>query len=336
MKSLLRSCAIALVLAPLVATGARGDEAADAPRVVAYVPNWVNLDAFSDKIDYPRLTHINIAFENPGDAEGNLSFHPGDAVLIAKAKEHGVRVLVSIGGGAASGDRKLRDRYFDLLSAGRRAAFVARLADYVVLRGFDGLDVDLEGPAINADYGPFIAELAAALGPRGKLLTAALSQGYGGKQVPDSAFAHLDFVNVMAYDGAGPWDPDSPGQHSSLEFAKKNVAYWLGRGLPRSKTVLGVPFYGYGFGKAFRKGGYAYADIVAAYPGAENRDQAGETIWYNGIPTIRAKAQFAAQERLGGMMIWSLDNDLPDERSLLAALHDALTAPASRSASPAP
>ena len=50
-----------------------------------------------------------------------------------------------------------------------------------------------------------------------------------------------------------PGIPNAPGQHSSMEFTKSNVEYWLKRGLPASKTVLGVPFYGYGFGKAFRK-----------------------------------------------------------------------------------
>jgi GH18 family chitinase len=70
--------------------------------------------------------------------------------------------------------------------------------------------------------------------PSGKLLTAALSEGYGGKNVPDSVFEHFDFVNVMAYDGAGSWNPDAPGQHSSMRFAKRNVDYWLKRGLPAS------------------------------------------------------------------------------------------------------
>ena len=145
------------------------------------------------------------------------------------------------------------------------------------------------------------------------MLTAALSQGYGGKNVPDSVFEHFDFVNVMAYDGAGSWNPNAPGQHSSMEFAKRNVDYWLKRGLPASKTVLGVPFYGYGFGKAFRKSPYSYAEIVAAHPEADQTDQVGETIWYNGVPTIEAKTKYAIDRKLAGIMIWSLDNDVKGE-----------------------
>lgn len=300
--------------------------ASDAPRVVAYVPNWVDLGTFSGKIDYSRLSHINIAFENPVDVQGNLSFNLKDAVLIEKARANKVKVLVSIGGGSASTDKTLMERYFTLLRPTNRVDFAAKLADYVEAHGFDGLDVDIEGPSINADYGGFIAELSRALKSKGKLLTAALSKGYGGNRVPDGVFSNLDFVNIMAYDGTGSWAPEAPGQHSSLEFARDNTAYWLGRGLPKSKAVLGVPFYGYGFGKAFRNGSYAYSEIVAAYPGAENMDQAGETIWHNGIPTIKAKAQYVLAEGLGGMMIWSLDNDVPGGKSLLAAMTDSLTA----------
>ena len=190
---------------------------------------------------------------------------------------------------------------------------------------FDGLDVDIEGPSINADYGGFIAELGVALKAKGKLLTAALSKGYGGNKVPDAVFESFDFVNIMAYDGAGPWQPNAPGQHSSLEFAKGNVTYWLGRGLPKAKAVLGVPFYGYGFGEAFRKRDYPYAEIVTSFPGAENADEAGKTIWYNGLPTIKAKAQYVADQQLGGIMIWSLDYDVPGKRSLLAAIADTLS-----------
>ena len=296
-------------------------------KVVAYVPNWVDLAALAGTIDYGKLTHINIAFENPTNADGDLSFSTKNEALIAKARANGVKVLVSIGGGSASGDKVLLARYVDLLSEARRAGFASRLSAYVTRHGFDGLDVDIEGPSINGDYGTFIHELAALLRPKGKLLTAALSKGYGGSKVPDSVFEDFDFVNIMAYDGAGYWAPGSPGQHSSLEFARSNVAYWLGRGLPKSKAVLGVPFYGYGFGEAFRKRDYSYSSIVAAFPGAENADQVGNTIWYNGIPTIKAKARYVVEQGLGGVMIWSLDYDVKGERSLLSAIHQALTAP---------
>ena len=293
-------------------------------KVLAYVPNWIDLKTYSESIPYEKLTHINIAFENPVNDQGEISFNPENAVLIKKAHEHGVKVCISIGGGSASGNKVLKARYFDLLGAANRDRFAATLADYVSKHEFDGLDVDIEGPSINQDYGSFIESLAAVLKPRGKLLTAALSQGYGGDKVPDSVFAKMDFVNIMAYDGAGYWAPDSPGQHSSFELAKDSVAYWLKRGLPKSKAVLGVPFYGYGFGEAFKKRDYPYATILAAFPEAHSVDQVGKTIWYNGIPTIKTKTKYAMEEGLAGVMIWSLDADVPGKLSLLNAIHETL------------
>ncbi|CAN5860056.1 glycosyl hydrolase family 18 protein [soil metagenome] len=298
--------------------------AAARPLVVAYVPNWIDLAAFTETIDYDKVTHLNIAFENPINDEGELSFNKENDVLIAKAKDHQVKILISIGGGSASGDKVLLKRYARLLEAEHRADFVARLAAYVTTHQFDGLDVDLEGPSITADYGAFISDLATALKPFGKLLTAALSKGYGGDKVPATIFDPIDFINIMAYDATGPWQPQTPGQHSSLDFARENIAWWLARGLPRNKAVLGVPFYGYGFGKAFRKGDYPYKDIVENYEHAENADETGSTIWYNGIPTIKAKAREVVEQGLAGIMIWSLDADTKDKRSLLTAIHETL------------
>ncbi|MDB6134753.1 MAG: glycoside hydrolase family protein [Verrucomicrobiales bacterium] len=303
--------------------------------VVAYVPNWVDLKSFSETIDYGKLTHINVAFENPVNDAGNLSFSSRNEVLITKARAQGVKVLISIGGGAASDNKALKARYFDLLSDGKRAGFAAKIADYITAHQFDGLDVDIEGPSINQDYDAFIDELAKVLKPRGKLLTAALSKGYGGDRIPSSALAQFDFVTIMAYDGAGYWSPERPGQHSSLDFAKENTAYWLQRGLAREKAVLGVPFYGYGFGDAFKKRDYPYNKIIADHPGAENADQTGSTIWYNGIPTIRTKAQYVLEEKLAGVMIWSLDYDVKGEKSLLDTIHRTLHPAEKEKAAPA-
>lgn len=317
-----KSLAIYNTLLALAALPPTSSLAHAQPRVVAYVPNWIDLDAFAETIDYGKLTHINIAFENPKNADGELSFNRKDAGVIAKAHASHVKILVSIGGG--SSERAKRDRYAKLLNGTNSARFAAKLAEYVSKHGFDGLDVDIEGPMITKDFGPFIAALAKEFKPKGKLLTAALSKGFGGTRVPSSVFDQLDFVNIMAYDATGPWDPKSPGQHSSLEFAKENVAYWLGRGLPRAKAVLGVPFYGRGFGAAFRRAGYTYSAILATHPGAENADQTGSTIWYNGIPTIKAKTKYVVDQGLGGVMIWSLNQDAKGEHSLLSAIHETL------------
>ena len=314
------------ILLPLLGLCATA-QAAPRLKIVAYVPNWNDPAGLAKTIDYGKITHLNIAFENPVNDSGDLSFQAGDAALITAAHTHGVPVLLSIAGGGVPADKVLMARYALLQSADRRAGFVAKIAAYLTAHRFDGLDVDLEGPAIGPDYGAFIHDLSLALKPSGKLLTAALSQGYGGASVPESVFADLDWVNIMAYDATGPWNPNKPGPHSTLASAQSSTAYWLGRGLPKEKAVLGVPFYGYGFGPAFRADGYTYAEIVAAHPGAENLDQVGQTIYYNGLPTIRAKTQFVQAEGLAGVMIWSLDQDAAGSRSLLSAIDGTLRTP---------
>ena len=309
-----------LLLRILVACITLATSAHAGPKVIAYIPNWIDLEAFSSTIPYAKLTHINIAFENP-DEQGHLSFHAKDRFVIRKAIENKVKVLVSIGGGAASESANMRGRYRDLLEDNRRAAFADHLAAYVVEHEFDGIDVDLEGPAIDANYVNFIHDLATRLQPKGKLLTAALSKGYGGDRVPDAVFKDLDLLNNMAYDATGNWNANKPGQHSSREFAKDCVTYWLDRGVPASKAVLGLPFYGYGFGKDYRADdGYAYRDIVEKHPDAELSDKVGDTIWYNGISTIEFKTKFAISKQLAGVMIWSLDQDADGKKSLLNAI----------------
>jgi Glycosyl hydrolases family 18 len=319
---------ISLLAAALEPVKASGTER---PLVVAYVPNWIALRPFAATLDYARVTHLNIAFENPLNDSGELSFNAEDEALIAAAHDHGVKVLVSIGGGSASGNKAMKARYAHLLSSPHRAGFAATLAAYVADHHLDGLDVDIEGPSITPDYGPFIDAVAQAFQGKGWLLTAALSRGYGGENVPVATVAHFDWINIMAYDATGSWDPQSPGQHSSFAFAQECVAWWLQRGLPPERAVLGLPFYGAAFGREARGHGWTYAEILAAHPGAEKADQIGDTIWYNGPATIQAKCRWALGQTLRGLMIWSLDGDAAGEDSLLRVMDATL-----RPASPAP
>jgi len=291
--------------------------------VVAYVQDWEGSPLNPDQLDYAKITHLDVAFANPVDASGTLSIPSHLAQLVDKAHQNGVKVLISIGGGGISESEAERKKYFNLINGNARAGFVQKISEYMDANKLDGLDVDLEGPAINQDYTAFVSALSQALKPRGKILTAAVSGGFGGDQITADALANFDLVNVMAYDASGPWQPNQPGPHSSFDFAKSCVTYWQGRGVPNNKIVLGVPFYGYGFGQAFTQDGYTYAQIVAKYPGSELVDQVAKTIYYNGIPTMRAKAKYVMDQNLAGVMIWSLDQDAIGSLSLLSAIHDA-------------
>lgn len=288
-------------------------------RVVAYVPTWCDVARLTASVSVRQLTHLNIAFVNPTSDAGDLEIPAGIAPLLAKAHEHGVRVLVSLGGGTASEDRVQRERYTALIAPMRRTGFIRGILGYVRTHGYDGVDVDLEGPAITAEYAAFIDELAIALRAEQKLLTAALSSGYGGGKIPEAALARFDFINLMAYDATGPWTADKPGPHASVDFAKQEIAFWRNRGMPADRLVLGVPFYGYAFNADRTVTALAFKDIVARHPGAEQHDAIG-TLFYNGFPAIRAKAALVTSAGLGGLMIWSLDQDAAAGSSLLAEI----------------
>jgi hypothetical protein len=290
-------------------------------KVVGYMYTTGN----PNQVDWTMITHLNIAFENP-DAAGNLSYGSNNDTYVQKAHQNGVKILVSICGGGMSNDDVMRARYFSLISDANRAAFVGKIVQYLSDHDFDGIDLDLEGPAINADYNKFVADLKAAL-PEGKLLTAALSHVNNGDLVSSEAVQTFDFLNIMAYDQTGPWNPGSPGQHSSFDFATTSLSWWItNKGLAKEKAILGVPFYGYGFGDDFNEG-ISYAQILSRFgAGAEARDVSGSTIYYNGIPTIRQKAAYVVDESYGGIMIWQLAQDLPttNNKSLLRNIHEVI------------
>jgi chitinase len=71
----------------------------------------------------------------------------------------------------------------------------------------------------------------------------------------EKAQKYLDFINLMTYDFAGPWEPLS-GHHAQL-FAPRHphneaartsceavVKYVLSEGVPSKKLLMGIPTYG--------------------------------------------------------------------------------------------
>jgi hypothetical protein len=125
----------------------------------------------------------------------------------------------------------------------------------------------------------------------------------------------------MSYDATGPWDPEHPGPHSPFSMAVSDLDFWAAKGLPKNKTGLGVPFYGWGFYNKASGNEYAYGDLVKQYPGAENRNKIADTIYYNGIPTITKKTRLAKQ-KASGIMIWQLTEDAAGKKSLLNAINE--------------
>lgn len=264
-----------------------------------------------------KITHLNIAFINP-DSTGSFEQNLALDTLVNKAHQKGVKVLASIAGGGP------HPYYKTLLQDAERKRFVANLVSLTHRYKLDGIDVDLEGGDIDANYEKFVVDLAASLKPIGKLLTAAIATAYK-DQLPDNALKQFDFVNVMSYDRTGPWRPADPGDHAPYQMAVEDLDYWHNiRAIPKKKLGLGLPFYGYGFGAPDSPVvSMTYKEISSLYP--ESRSDTvhmpgNVVLYYNAIPTIKKKTRLALMNA-GGVMVWQLLGDAEGETSLLEAIN---------------
>ncbi len=280
------------------------------------------------RIDYDNITHIHYAFVNP-DSMGRFAYNPVLDSLVKVAHSKGVKVMASIGGGSAP------HYYETLLTDKHRPRLVANLTQIAIDYKLDGIDVDLEGGRIDENYEKFVDELGTALRPAGKEMSAAIATVYKDK-LTDNALKEFDYITIMSYDKTGPWRPEVAGHHSPYSMAVEDIDYWIKqRKLNPKKTYLGLPFYGYSFGKN-GAGSMSYKDIVAKFPRAEKKDQLkmpdGSMLYYNGIPTIQKKVKLA-KENAGGVMFWQLFGDTEGEKSLLRSINAVAYPKESRSAS---
>jgi chitinase len=309
-------------------------------RVVAYLPTWVSPATAIAQVDLNKLTHLNIAFSNPGDNTGAV-LTPADGLTTAQittivnaCHAKNVKVFMSIGGSTTT---TIAGYYQAILgNAAQQTIFVTTLRDFVSNHHLDGIDVDIEGDVLDGthvtdvEYESFVTALADTLHNHGKLVSAALATWFD-NFVTNTAASRFDWVNVMSYDAYGTWT--GPGPHSPYSLATDDFYTWnVDKAVPASQLNIGMPFYGYGWGSYVTTDEMAYCDIVNTYTGAENTDSVGSSasgnmISYNGLPTIIQKTKYALAHA-GGVMIWQITEDCAssDHRSLLRAI-DSLVHP---------
>ncbi len=285
---------------------------------------------YAEQLEWKKLTHVNIAFANP-DAQGFLKTqgYPIDNV-VNQAHSNGVEVFISLAGGALYPEWKSAWKKY--MSPSYRSEFIHKIMDYVRKYELQGVDVDLEWNDVDNLYSPFVIELADSLHTSGRKITAALPGKYRYPLISDEALNVYDWINLMAYDFTGPWNPNLPGQHSSFGFAKSCITYWtVNQYLPKEKTVLGLPAYGYDFNNPSDVFAFYYKSMIEKDPGYALLDQVGLR-YYNGLPTIIEKTQYALSTT-SGVMIWELSQDaLADlkEYSILNAVNSVVKPTASR------
>jgi len=289
-------------------------------KIVGYYSLQVAMtDTFN--VPFDKLTHINLWFLNPDSLGNFMEDFSSLKSFINAAHAKNVKVLASIGGGSS------HPYYHFLLREDKRAMFINNLDSVVLKYNLDGIDVDLEGSDIDENYENFITDLATTLRSNNKMITAAIAVYYK-DALSDKALEQFDFVSVMSYDRTGPWRPEKPGPHSTYANAVEDLEYFgVERSIPKEKMVLGVPFYGYGFGPELTSPaiGLDYGEILAQFPEAESSDEfkmpEGKILYYNGVATIKQKTALA-KEKASGIMIWQLHGDAQGEHSLLKAIND--------------
>ncbi|KAM0786063.1 hypothetical protein ACM66B_006874 [Microbotryomycetes sp. NB124-2] len=235
------------------------------PIIAQYYPAYS-----SQRPSQVPFNYMNVAyyFVTVTTNDGSIFAIPSDQSVsamqdfVSRARANGVRPVVSIGGWTGS-------RYFSSLTntLAKRKAFAAKVQQFLARYNFDGVDWDWEYPNSQGigcnqisgwDASQFIQllkETRAAIGTS-KLQTAAMSVngliGINGQALESFAtFApDLDYVNLMTYDIAGPWDKEKTGPTSPLRTCgsdtsvEQAVNLFLSRGFPASKLLVGIPSYG--------------------------------------------------------------------------------------------
>ena len=124
-----------------------------------------------------------------------------------------------------------------------------------------------------------------------------------------------------------------------------SVQAFLAAGVPAPKLLIGVPFYGYGWTQVpevangvFQEGTPVDGDRPYSYIEGLSRtsrvfhDPVSHTPWlfdgdafwtFDDPDSVRAKAAYALEHNLGGMMIWELSNDTA-QGALLTAAHQGI------------
>lgn len=182
----------------------------------------------------------------------------------------------------------------------------------------DGADFDWEYPRGSEEwalYSEFIVRLGEELHKTGKELSIALS--HWGVNLSQEAVDSIDQLQIMAYDMF-----DYKGDNNSYSGATACAAeYFISCGFAPEQLNLGISFYGRpddgsGVWVNYRDENYTQDEYIMYQNG----------VWFNTVTTVRDKTAYAALRGLGGIMIFSQDEDLPvsDPLSLTAQIGKAI------------
>ena len=222
----------------------------DSKVVVAYVTSW------SEVMPDPQyMTHINYAFGHVNESFNGVKIDNEERlrqIVDLRKQKPELKVLLSIGGWGSGrfSEMAANDEY--------RRAFAADCDRVVKEFALDGIDIDWEYPTssmANISSSPddtenftlLMQDIRAAIGNEKELTLATVASA---RYIDFKAILpSVDFVNIMAYDMASAPKHHSalyPSGHSGDITSDGAVTAHLKAGVPPSKLVMGMPFYGRG------------------------------------------------------------------------------------------
>jgi chitinase len=272
-------------------------------------------------------------------------------LLKLKKKHPGLKILWSFGGWtwsggfgeAAKNPAGFAQSCYDLVNNSKWAGL------------FDGIDIDWEYPnacGLSCDtsgrdaFKKVMAALRSKFGG-GKLVTAAITaDATAGGRIDAADYAgaaqYVDWYNPMTYDYFGAWDATGPtAPHSPLTSysgipkagfdTSSTIAKLKGLGIPASKLLLGIGFYGRGWTGVTQAapGGAATGPAAGTYEqgiddykvlktkcpatgtvGGTAYAKCGNDWWsYDTPATIGTKMTYKNRQGLGGTFFWELSGD---------------------------
>ncbi|RYY30506.1 MAG: glycoside hydrolase family 18 protein [Chitinophagaceae bacterium] len=329
--------------------------------VIGYVGGFRG-EINTDIIDVKKLTHINYAFVNVQSNRAHLTNLATDSVNFRKLNalkkiNPDLKILISIGGWAWS------ENFSDaMLTDTARAAFARSAVDIMQTYKLDGVDIDWEYPTIPGEAGNvyrpedkqnftlMFRDVRQQLDSLTKLTSHKylLTTAVGGftKFIENTEMAeaakYLDLVNLMTYDYSGS---GTAGHHTNLfasganpaeNSADRAVREYIAAGVPASKLVMGIAFYGRswilsgntepvmnnaivstsrGGGHTYlkdslvNKNGYKrYWDNKANAPYLFNSNTK-QFISYDDEQSVKAKCDYVRKYNLAGVMFWEYSSD---------------------------
>jgi chitinase len=310
-------------------------------KVVAYLPDY----EFSilNSINYSNTTHVLAAFGNP-DSSGVMSFSQDiDAFAIA-VHNGGAKAMLSLAGGGDYSWGNSYHIYEYLFTDANRAAFIGQIMDYVRAHQLDGIDLDLEGYALElSNYNIFAQQLADSLHALNLTISGTYVSGSWATYVSNATLQALDFITAQSYGGVNSSNYNKASDQAPYSFFTSDIVFWKSRGLTSAKVLGGIPFYvcefpieEYPFSPPPDYNVYM-PTLCSVYEDPQFIGQdplkydlvyttSGDPVYLNSLPTLRKKINYAAANA-GGIMIWQIGGDCYDGKlNILDTLNTYITA----------